>query len=97
MHNLVKESTGIDFTAFRNDVRAAKEAAMRALGIPPENENKDDGFLKTCPSVGHVLNEVNIDLVHVTSVYLLHPFNSRLDDFLFVLIARVSSVSCLKC
>jgi len=59
MHNLVKEATGIDFTAFNNDVDAAKEAAMRALGIGPD---KDDALIKMCPSVGHVLNEVSFDL-----------------------------------
>ena len=62
MHNLVKEATGIDFTAFRNDVDSAKEAAMRALGIGPENKNKDDAVIKMCPSMGHVLNEVSFDL-----------------------------------
>ncbi|CAA6659165.1 unnamed protein product [Spirodela intermedia] len=56
MHNLVKEHTGINFTDFGDDVEAAKEAAIKALGIG--SEDKDSLFIQTCPSVGHVLNEV---------------------------------------
>lgn len=62
MHNLVKEATGIDFTRFGNDIDSAKEAAIQALGIGPENKNRDDGLIKMCPSVGHVLNEVTFHL-----------------------------------
>ncbi|KAK8951730.1 Lysine--tRNA ligase [Platanthera zijinensis] len=55
MHNLVKEVTGIDFGEFKNDLRSAKEAARLILKSTSENY---DALLHTCPSVGHVLNEV---------------------------------------
>ncbi|OVA01616.1 Lysine-tRNA ligase [Macleaya cordata] len=56
MHNLVKEATGIDFNELGNDVKVAKEVAIKALGIGPES--KDKYSIEACPSVGHVLNEV---------------------------------------
>eukprot|EP00262_Sarcandra_glabra_P009099 TRINITY_DN2309_c0_g4_i1.p1 TRINITY_DN2309_c0_g4~~TRINITY_DN2309_c0_g4_i1.p1 ORF type:complete len:576 (+),score=86.37 TRINITY_DN2309_c0_g4_i1:43-1770(+) len=66
MHNLVKEATGIDFSGLGNDVKAAKEYAMRALRVGPENNDKFS--LETCPSVGHVLNEVFETVVEPTLV-----------------------------
>lgn len=68
MHNLVREATGIDFTVFGNDIDSAKDAAKRALGIGPETKNKDDGLIKLCPSVGHVLNEVFETIVEPTLI-----------------------------
>ncbi|MQL72006.1 hypothetical protein Taro_004336 [Colocasia esculenta] len=56
MHNLVKEHTGIDFSSFGDNVEAAKESAIKALGIG--SAKKDDILIQSCPSVGHVLNEV---------------------------------------
>ncbi|KAG7951220.1 hypothetical protein I3843_13G155100 [Carya illinoinensis] len=56
MHNLVKESTGIDFNDLVNDVKAAKEITLRALEI--NLDKKDKCSIEACPSVGHLLNEV---------------------------------------
>ncbi|KAL7174706.1 hypothetical protein ACSBR2_033863 [Camellia fascicularis] len=56
MHNLVKEVTGIDFIELGNDLRAAKEITIKTLGAGLEN--KDKCSIESCPSVGHVLNEV---------------------------------------
>lgn len=57
MHNLVKEATGVDFNEFGDNVEAAKEVAQGILRT--KMEDKSDTLLGTCPSVGHVLNEVN--------------------------------------
>lgn len=57
MHNLVKEATGIDFDEFKNNLEAAKRVARGILGS--RSENNDSHLVETCPSVGHVLNEVN--------------------------------------
>jgi hypothetical protein len=57
MHNLVKEAIGIDFSELGNDLTAAKEVTLRALGI--DLDNKDKSSIEACPSVGHLLNEVN--------------------------------------
>lgn len=56
MHNLVKEATEIDFNELGNDLKAAKEATLTALGI--KLDNKDKSSIEACPSVGHLLNEV---------------------------------------
>lgn len=56
MHNLVKEATGIDFSELGNDLTAAKEVTLRALGI--DLDSKDKSSIEACPSVGHLLNEV---------------------------------------
>ncbi|MCL7044393.1 hypothetical protein MKW94_011170 [Papaver nudicaule] len=64
MHNLVKEATGIDFNELGNDVKAAKEVAIKALEV------KDRSCIEACPSVGHVLNEVFEIVVEPT---LLQP------------------------
>uniref|UniRef100_A0A1D1YEB3 Lysine--tRNA ligase n=1 Tax=Anthurium amnicola TaxID=1678845 RepID=A0A1D1YEB3_9ARAE len=66
MHNLVKEQTGIDFNNFRDDVEAAQEAAIKAAGIG--SEYKDNLLIRSCPSVGHVLNEVFETIVEPTLV-----------------------------
>lgn len=62
MHNLVKEATGIDFTKFGNDLTTAKEVTQQTLG---DNQNKSS--MEACPSVGHVLNEVDHLLVNKLS------------------------------
>ncbi|KAI3898912.1 hypothetical protein MKW92_049368 [Papaver armeniacum] len=64
MHNLVKEATGIDFNELGNDVKVAKEVAIKALEV------KDRSSIEACPSVGHVLNEVFETVVEPT---LLQP------------------------
>ncbi|XP_058093619.1 lysine--tRNA ligase, chloroplastic/mitochondrial isoform X2 [Magnolia sinica] len=66
MHNLVKEATGINFSEFGNDVKAAKDVSIRTL----ENgvDNNDKVSFETCPSVGHVLNEVFETIVEPTLV-----------------------------
>ena len=56
MHNLVKEYTSINFTDFGDDIEAAKEAAIKALGF--QSDGKDALSIQACSSVGHVLNEV---------------------------------------
>eukprot|EP00268_Persea_americana_P049125 TRINITY_DN5239_c0_g1_i7.p1 TRINITY_DN5239_c0_g1~~TRINITY_DN5239_c0_g1_i7.p1 ORF type:complete len:450 (+),score=84.62 TRINITY_DN5239_c0_g1_i7:1080-2429(+) len=60
MHNLVKEVTGIDFNEFGNDTKAAKVAAKEAVARTLGNGVDSDGIFsfETCPSVGHVVNEV---------------------------------------
>lgn len=61
MHNLVKGATGIDFNGFGNDIKAAKvaakEAVVRTLGNGADSDNVFS--FETCPSVGHVVNEVS--------------------------------------
>ncbi|KAF8403984.1 hypothetical protein HHK36_012094 [Tetracentron sinense] len=56
MHNLVKETTGIDFNELGNDVKVAKEVVFRKLGI--DHDSKEKSSIEACPSVGHILNEV---------------------------------------
>ncbi|KAL5765270.1 hypothetical protein ACOSQ2_017864 [Xanthoceras sorbifolium] len=56
MHNLVKETTGIDFTELGNDLQAAKEVTLRALGVGVDN--KDKSAIEASPSLGNLLNEV---------------------------------------
>lgn len=57
MLNLVKEATGIDFNDLGNDIKVAKEVALKALGIG--HDSKDKSSIEACTSVGHVLNEVD--------------------------------------
>ncbi|KAI3932818.1 hypothetical protein MKX01_031800 [Papaver californicum] len=64
MHNLVKEATGIDFNELGDDVKVAKEVAIKALEV------KDRSSIEACPSVGHVINEVFETVVEPT---LLQP------------------------
>ncbi|KAH7655846.1 lysyl-tRNA synthetase class II protein [Dioscorea alata] len=66
MHDLVKDATGIDFNQFGDDVKSAVEAARHLLGISTEAD--DHVLVQTCPSVGHVLNEVFETLVEPTLV-----------------------------
>ncbi|KAJ7961955.1 Lysine--tRNA ligase [Quillaja saponaria] len=56
MHNLVKETTGIDFNELGSDLEVAKEVSLSAL----ENDldSKDKNSIEACQSVGHLLNEV---------------------------------------
>lgn len=62
MHNLVKEATGVDFNQFGDNVEAAKKVAQGILRT--KTEDKNDTLFGTCPSVGHVLNEVIISLLY---------------------------------
>ncbi|CAL9109851.1 unnamed protein product [Musa acuminata var. zebrina] len=66
MHNLVKEATGIDFDEFKNNLEAAKRVARGILGSG--SENNDSHLVETCPSVGHVLNEIFETIVEPTLV-----------------------------
>nr|XP_018686457.1 PREDICTED: lysine--tRNA ligase, chloroplastic/mitochondrial isoform X1 [Musa acuminata subsp. malaccensis] len=66
MHNLVKEATGIDFDEFKNNLEAAKRVARGILGS--RSENNDSHLVETCPSVGHVLNEIFETIVEPTLV-----------------------------
>ncbi|KAK4857127.1 hypothetical protein QYF36_024818 [Acer negundo] len=56
MHNLVKETTGIDFNELGNDLKAAKEVTLRGLGVGLDN--KDKSAIEASPSLGNLLNEV---------------------------------------
>lgn len=58
MHNLVKEVTGIDFKQLGNDLKVAKEVTLTALGAGLEK--KDKSVIEASPSVGNLLNEVNL-------------------------------------
>ena len=64
MHNLVKETTGIDFHELSKDLRFAKEVTIKTLG---NLDNKEKSSIEACPSVGHVLNEVHM-LLQSTSL-----------------------------
>ncbi|XP_020583278.1 lysine--tRNA ligase, chloroplastic/mitochondrial [Phalaenopsis equestris] len=55
MCNLVNEATGVDFGQFKNDLKAAKEAAKNILRATGDDY---DALVQACPSVGHVFNEV---------------------------------------
>lgn len=57
MHNLVKEATGIDFKEFGSDLEVAKEVTLRTL---VNLDNQEESSIRACPSVGHLLNEVNL-------------------------------------
>ncbi|GMY16212.1 lysine--tRNA ligase, chloroplastic/mitochondrial [Fagus crenata] len=70
MHNLVKEATRIDFGELGNDLTAAKEVTLRALGI--DLDNKDKSSIEACPSVGHLLNEIPL-LCSPSKYLVLHP------------------------
>lgn len=56
MHNLVKESTGIDFNEMTNDVKVAKDVVIETLGS--KLDSKDKFSIESCSSLGHLLNEV---------------------------------------
>ena len=59
MHNLVKEATGIDFKEFRNDLENAKEVTLRTLA---DLDSQEKSSIRACPSVGHLLSEVNLHI-----------------------------------
>ncbi|XP_044506841.1 lysine--tRNA ligase, chloroplastic/mitochondrial [Mangifera indica] len=56
MHNLVKDTTGIDFNELGNDLKVAKEVTLTALGAGIDN--KDKSAIEASPSLGNLLNEV---------------------------------------
>ncbi|KAG6535446.1 lysine--tRNA ligase, chloroplastic/mitochondrial [Zingiber officinale] len=66
MHNLVKQATGIDFYEYENNLDAAKKIAREIL--ESRTESKDGHLIETCPSVGHVLNEIFETIVEPTLV-----------------------------
>lgn len=68
MHNIVKEATGIDFLKFGDDVKTAKDAALKALDIDHDNQVKY--AIEACQSVGHVLNEVDLQLASMFTIFL---------------------------
>lgn len=71
MHNLVKESTGVDFIKLGTDLDAVKEAILSALDLGPRNPDRHS--IEACSSVGHVLNEVNIykSISHLLYFFLI--------------------------
>lgn len=73
MHNLVKEATDIDFTKFE-DLTTAKEVALQMLNAGGDNQNKSS--IEACPSVGHVLNEVNHNHLLVGKINIINSYNS---------------------
>lgn len=56
MHNLVKETTGIDLNEFGNDLKAAKEVTLRTLG--DTIDYKDKTSIEASQSIGHLLSEI---------------------------------------
>lgn len=60
MHNLVKETTGIDLNEFRNDLKVAKEVALKTIG--DTLDNKDKTSIGASQSIGHLLSEVMLHL-----------------------------------
>ncbi|KAI9112821.1 hypothetical protein K1719_016138 [Acacia pycnantha] len=56
MHNLVKETSGIDFNEYGSDLYVAKEVTLSTLGN--NLDNKDKASIEACQSLGHLLNEV---------------------------------------
>lgn len=56
MHNLVKEATGFDFDDFNYDLKVAKEVTLSKLGS--SLKSKDKIAIESCPSIGHLVNEV---------------------------------------
>ncbi|OWM69288.1 hypothetical protein CDL15_Pgr025475 [Punica granatum] len=56
MHNLVKEAIGVDFDDFSGNLKAAKEVTLTKLGSTLESKNKI--AIESCPSIGHLVNEV---------------------------------------
>lgn len=57
MHNLVKETTGIDFNEIGDSLTTAKEVVLRTLGFDQDNKNRYS--IEACSSLGHLLNEVS--------------------------------------
>ncbi|KAL9248429.1 hypothetical protein vseg_021752 [Gypsophila vaccaria] len=56
MRNLVEEASGIDFSEFGDNLKAAKEVTLTKL--EKIFGDKDIDAVNNCSSVGHVLNEV---------------------------------------
>lgn len=69
MHNLVKESTGIDFDELGNDLKVAKEVTLENLG--GDLDYKDKSSLEACTSIGHLLNEVDLNLQSQSIILIL--------------------------
>ena len=68
MHNLVKEATAIDFNELGDDLKVAKNVTLRTLGSGLES--KDKHAIAACPSVGHLVNEVNMLFLSFFQLYL---------------------------
>ncbi|GBG64772.1 hypothetical protein CBR_g46728 [Chara braunii] len=67
MHDLVREVTGVDFSAFGDDdVALARSAAAQALGR--STSTSVSALFADCPSVGHVLNELFEQAVEQTLI-----------------------------
>lgn len=61
MHELVKESTGIDFESFLHDdaaLHAAQQAAVSYLQSQPLPYVNEMSKINRAPSIGHILNEM---------------------------------------
>lgn len=56
MHNLVKETAGIDFNDVENDLEVAKKVTLSIL--EKDLDSKHKASIEACQSVGHLLNEV---------------------------------------
>lgn len=71
MHTLVKETTGIDFSDLGNDLKVAKEFTLKALGAGLDN--KDKSATEGSPSLGNLLNEVNLSAItmHGSTSFML--------------------------
>lgn len=77
MHNLVKETTGIDINEFGNDLKVAKEVTLRTIG--DTLDNKDTTSIEASQSIGHLLSEVMLHL-YLGSLPL-HMYIMLLEDF----------------
>ncbi|CAN6447873.1 unnamed protein product [Victoria cruziana] len=66
MHILVKEATGVDFAQLGDDIKVAKEVVISALNN--RLDPRDRISMESCPSVGHILNEVFETIVEPTLV-----------------------------
>lgn len=86
MHNLVKEATAIDFNELGDDLEVAKNVTFRTLGSGLES--KDKHAIATCPTVGHLVNEVNM---------LLHSFFFQLYlQFVYSAISQLHASSVFR-
>lgn len=66
MHSLVKDATGVDFHEFGNNAEAAKEAARAIFKARSEGKDNSSSLVEACSSVGHVLNEVKVQGLHIS-------------------------------
>lgn len=89
MHNLVLEATGINFSELGNDLKVAKDVVVRTLGAGIEN--KDKSTIEACPSLGHLLNEVNVHILIRRLFFFLKPL--FFETLIFILFPQVFEIA----